>query len=299
MKLEVIENIVKQVVKDLQQEGITMEASTYEYGVFDTMEAAIRASEIAQKELLSYSLQERNAFVDAIRETILQKDHLEMISLMAVEETGIGKYSDKLIKNRVAAVKTPGKEVLETRAMTGHDGLTIEEFCPFGVIGAITPTTNPTETIINNSISMIVGGNTVVFSPHPRAKKVSTILVQMINKALEAAGAPNNLVTMVREPSIENTQIMMEHPKVRLLVATGGPGIVKQVLSSGKKAIGAGAGNPPVVVDETAHIEQAAKDIINGASFDNKCTMYCRKRSVCCGRGSRSTSVPYEEKWCL
>ena len=98
MKLEVIENIVKQVVKDLQQEGITMEASTYEYGVFDTMEAAIRASEIAQKELLSYSLQERNAFVDAIRETILQKDHLEMISLMAVEETGIGKYSDKLIK---------------------------------------------------------------------------------------------------------------------------------------------------------------------------------------------------------
>ena len=269
MKVDMIENIVKQVVKDLQQEGITLDASAYEYGIFDTMEAAINASEIAQRKLLSYSLQERNAFVDAIRHTVLQKDHLEMISLMAVEETGIGRYSDKLIKNRVAAVKTPGKEVLETRAMTGHDGLTLEEFCPFGVIGAITPTTNPTETIINNSISMLVGGNTVVFSPHPRAKKVSTILVQMINKALEAAGAPNNLVTMVREPSIENTQIMMEHPKVRLLVATGGPGIVKQVLSSGKKAIGAGAGNPPVVVDETAHIEQAANDIINGASFDN------------------------------
>ncbi|WP_127147250.1 aldehyde dehydrogenase family protein [Veillonella sp. VA139] len=269
MNLEMIESIVKQVVKDLQQEGVGMETTPYEYGVFDTMEAAIDASEVAQRELLSFSLQERNAFVDAIRETVLQKDHLEMISLMAVEETGIGRYSDKLIKNRVAAVKTPGKEVLETRAMTGHDGLTIEEFCPFGVIGAITPTTNPTETIINNSISMIVGGNTVVFSPHPRAKKVSTILVQMINKALEAAGAPNNLVTMVREPSIESTQCMMSHPKVRLLVATGGPGIVNQVLSSGKKAIGAGAGNPPVVVDETAHIEQAAKDIVSGASFDN------------------------------
>ena len=90
MKVDMIENIVKQVVKDLQQEGITLDISPYEYGIFDTMEAAINASEIAQRKLLSYSLQERNTFVDAIRDTVLQKDHLEMISLMAVEETGIG-----------------------------------------------------------------------------------------------------------------------------------------------------------------------------------------------------------------
>jgi propionaldehyde dehydrogenase len=108
-----------------------------------------------------------------------------------------------------------------------------------------------------------------VFSPHPRAKNVSIKLVTMLNKALEEAGAPDNLIATVKEPSIENTNIMMEHPKIRMLVATGGPAIVNKVMSTGKKAIGAGAGNPPVVVDETADIEKAAIDIVNGCSFDN------------------------------
>lgn len=174
-----------------------------------------------------------------------------------------------MIKNRLAAEKTPGTEDLLTEAVTGDNGLTLVEYCPFGVIGAITPTTNPTETIINNSISMIAGGNTVVFSPHPRAKKVSQMTVKLLNKALTESGAPENLITMVEEPSIENTNKMIENPSVRLLVATGGPSIVKKVLSSGKKAIGAGAGNPPVVVDETADIVKAAKDIVDGCSFDN------------------------------
>jgi propionaldehyde dehydrogenase len=147
--------------------------------------------------------------------------------------------------------------------------LTTIELSPFGVIGAITPTTNPTETIINNAIGMLAAGNAVVFSPHPRAKDLSIWLVEKINEALDAIGAPANLVTMVREPSIENTNELMSHKEVNMLVATGGPGIVKTVLSSGKKAIGAGAGNPPVVVDETANIEKAAKDIIDGCTFDN------------------------------
>ena len=268
MQTEMLQEVIHQVIKDLQKEWIS-DIKPYDYGVFDSMDEAISASEQAQRELLKFSIEERDEFANAIRKTILNPTHLDMLSMMAVEETGIGRVSDKVIKNRVAALKTPGKDILETRAISGRDGLTIEEYCPFGVIGAITPTTNPTETIINNSISMIIGGNTVVFSPHPRAKKVSTLLVQLINKALEAAGAPNNLVTMVRDPSIESTKCMMSHSKIRLLVATGGPAIVHQVLSSGKKAIGAGAGNPPVVVDETAAIEQAAIDIVNGASFDN------------------------------
>lgn len=143
------------------------------------------------------------------------------------------------------------------------------EFSPFGVIGAITPTTNPTETVINNAIGMLAAGNAVVFSPHPRAKKVTLWLVREINRALAAVGAPANLVVTVAEPSIDNTNVMMSHPKVRMLVATGGPGIVDAVLSSGKKAIGAGAGNPPAVVDATADVAKAAEDIVNGASFDN------------------------------
>ncbi|MBU5669762.1 aldehyde dehydrogenase EutE [Peptoniphilus sp. MSJ-1] len=271
MDNNMIEDIIRQVIDDLSKEKIIIKQSnnTSNYGVFDNMSDAIDAADIAQKKLYELSIDERDRFANVIRETILKEDNLNLMSLMAVEETAIGRVSDKKIKNKVAALKTPGKEDLKTNAISGSNGLMIEEYCPFGVIGSITPTTNPTETIISNSISMIVGGNSVVFSPHPRAKKTSILLIQMLNKALVESGAPANLITMVKEPSIEATNEMMKNPKVRLLVATGGPGIVKTVLSSGKKAIGAGAGNPPVVVDETAEIEKAAKDIVDGSSFDN------------------------------
>lgn len=267
-----IDDVIKQVIEDLKKDGSINESCIdcqKNYGVFDNINDAIEAADKAQKQLYNLSIDERDRFADVIRETVLKEENLNLISKMAVEETEIGRVSDKIIKNKVAATKTPGKEDLKTNALTGSNGLMLEEFCPFGVIGSITPTTNPTETIISNSISMIVGGNSVVFSPHPRAKKTSITLIKMLNKALVESGAPDNLITMVKEPSIDATNDMMKHPKIRLLVATGGPGIVKTVLSSGKKAIGAGAGNPPVVVDETANIEKAAKDIVDGASFDN------------------------------
>ncbi|MFR3730304.1 aldehyde dehydrogenase family protein [Lacrimispora sp.] len=271
MDLKAIEQMVEQVLREIQSEQImnVTEKKVEGYGLFATMDEAIEASEKAQKKLLYTSMADRQKYVDVIRKTILNKENLELISRLAVEETEIGHYEHKLIKNRLAAEKTPGTEDLVSEAVTGDNGLTLIEYCPFGVIGSITPTTNPTETIINNSISMIAGGNTVLFSPHPRAKKVSRLLVKMLNKALIEAGAPSNLIAMVEEPSLENTEKMISSPKVRLLVATGGPSIVKKVLSSGKKAIGAGAGNPPVVVDETADIKKAAKDIVDGASFDN------------------------------
>ena len=272
MENNMIDDVIKQVIEDLKKDGSINESCMdcqKNYGVFDNINDAIEAADKAQKQLYNLSIDERDRFADVIRETVLKEENLNLISKMAVEETEIGRVSDKIIKNKVAATKTPGKEDLKTNALTGSNGLMLEEFCPFGVIGSITPTTNPTETIISNSISMIVGGNSVVFSPHPRAKKTSITLIKMLNKALVESGAPDNLITMVKEPSIDATNDMMKHPKIRLLVATGGPGIVKTVLSSGKKAIGAGAGNPPVVVDETANIEKAAKDIVDGASFDN------------------------------
>ena len=271
MDIKVIEQLVEQALKEIKAEQpLKFTAPKLErYGVFKTMDEAIAASEEAQKKLLFSKISDRQKYVDVIRSTIIKRENLELISRLSVEETEIGDYEHKLIKNRLAAEKTPGTEDLLTEAITGDNGLTLVEYCPFGVIGAITPTTNPTETIINNSISMIAGGNTVVFSPHPRAKKVSQMTVKMLNKALIDNGAPPNLITMVEEPSIENTNKMIDNPGVRLLVATGGPSIVKKVLSSGKKAIGAGAGNPPVVVDETADIAKAAKDIVDGCSFDN------------------------------
>lgn len=270
--INMIDRLIKQVVDETEHTGLIGQAlmsGSDSSGIFDTMDEAVEASTAASKELAQCSMKARKRFIEVIRAAVLDEENLKKMSRDAVEETGIGCYEHKLIKNRLAAEKTPGVEDLLTDAVSGDHGLTITEYCPFGVIGAITPTTNPTETVINNSIGMIAGGNTVIFSPHPRAKKVTAFLVTLMNQALAEAGAPQNLITTVKEPSLENTNQMMEHPQVRMLVATGGPSIVHKVMSSGKKAIGAGAGNPPVVVDETADIDKAARDIVAGCSFDN------------------------------
>lgn len=285
MKLDdkLIEQVTRLVLQEINEDtGVqhTPEAACGTCGIFDSMDDAVQASETAQKKYLFSTMEDRQKYVNTIKQTVLAPELLTKISRMAVEETGMGNYEHKLIKNRVAAEKSPGTEDLTTEAMTGDKGLTLVEYCPFGVIGAVTPATNPTETIICNSIAMLAGGNTVVFSPHPRAKNVTHVLVTALNQALEKAGAPANLIVTVREPSVENTNLMIKHPKVRVLVATGGPGIVKMVMSTGKKAIGAGAGNPPVVVDETADIEKAAKDIIDGCSFDNNLPCIAEKEVI-------------------
>ena len=154
MNAELLQDVVRQVLSEMKLESSNILSNEYNYGIFDDMEAAINASETAQRKLFECSVQQRNEFANVIRKEILKKDNLEMISRDAVEETQIGRFEDKILKNKVAAEKTPGMEDLTTRALTGKDGLMIEEYCPFGVIGSITPTTNPTETLINNSISI-------------------------------------------------------------------------------------------------------------------------------------------------
>ncbi len=249
-------------------------------GVFADMDTAIEAAYRAQREYLTCSLADRRRFIAAIREVMLDPANLEYMSEQAVAQSGMGDVSHKLLKNRVAATDTPGVEDLITEAWSGDDGLTTVEYSPYGVIGAITPTTNPTETITCNSIGMLAAGNSVVFSPHPRVARLSCWQVRTLNRVLRAAGAPDNLIVTVTAPSLENTNKMMAHPRVRMLVATGGPGIVNAVLRSGKKAIGAGAGNPPAVVDETADLEHAAKCIVDGASFDNNLPCTAEKEII-------------------
>ena len=276
--LNLVEKLVQKV---MEQVDANQELTTAgDWGIFATMDEAINAAEAAQRKYLSCSLADRAKYVQVIRDVALKKENLEYMSQATVDETGMGGYEYKITKNILAATKTPGVEDLTTEALSGDDGLTLIEYSPFGVIGAITPTTNPTETVICNSIGMLAAGNSVVFSPHPRAKNVTIFLIKALNKALAEAGAPANLIVTVAEPSIDNTNAMMKNPKVRMLVATGGPSIVRTVLSSGKKAIGAGAGNPPVVVDETANIEKAAKDIIDGCSFDNNLPCIAEKEII-------------------
>ena len=249
-------------------------------GVFADMDSAVEAAHVAQREYLSHSMADRRRYVAAIREAMLAPEALDYMSEQAVAQSGMGDVGHKYLKNKVAAAETPGVEDLVTEAWSGDDGLTTIEYSPYGVIGAITPTTNPTETITCNSIGMLAAGNAVVFSPHPRVAKLSCWQVRRINRALRAAGAPDNLVTTVTAPSLENTNAMMAHPRINMLVATGGPGIVKAVLSSGKKAIGAGAGNPPAVVDESADIEHAARCIVDGATFDNNLPCTAEKEII-------------------
>jgi acyl-CoA reductase-like NAD-dependent aldehyde dehydrogenase len=152
---------------------------------------------------------------------------------------------------------------------SGDRGITIVERAPYGIIGAITPTTNPTATIINNAICAISAGNAIIFNPHPRARSISADAVGWINEALLEVGAPADLVACIVHPSIESAQALMHHPDVRVLLVTGGPAVVAEARSTGKKAILAGPGNPPVVVDETADLERAGRGIVAGASFDN------------------------------
>ena len=259
-----IEQIVQQVIANL---GVG-KASGGDYGVFENMSDAIDAAYIAQKDWYeNYNVKAREKIIAAIRKVSLE--HAEDLAKRVHEETKMGRYEDKIIKHIEVINGTPGTECLTTDCITGDSGLMIEEYAPFGVIGAITPTTNPTETIINNTISMIAGGNSVVYNVHPGAKKVCAYCLQMLNKTIQENGGPANLITMVKEPTMDTVNVLTASPKIRLMVSTGGMPMVNSLLRSGKKTIGAGAGNPPVVVDATADIELAAKEVYRGASFDN------------------------------
>ena len=236
-------------------------------GVFPDVDHAVEAAATAFRRLGEASLSLRESLIAAIRAAMLREG--EALARHAWEETGLGRFEDKVVKNRLVTLKTPGTEVLQPRTWTGDRGLTLAEWAPFGVIGAITPTTNPTSTIICNTIGMVAAGNSVVFNVHPSARSCSMRTIRLLNRAVVGAGGPPDLVTAVATPTVASAQELMQHPGVRLLVVTGGSAVVKAAMRSGKRAVCAGPGNPPVVVDRTADVAKAGGDIVRGASFDN------------------------------
>jgi propionaldehyde dehydrogenase len=272
---ELISIIKDKILRELSKDTSSDES---ELGIFDTVDEAVAAAKEAQKKLNLLDLEKREIIISAIREASI--NNANYLAVLCVEESQMGRVDDKIAKIILAAKKTPGTEDLIPWAKSGDHGLTLVERGPFGVIASITPVTNPVSTIVNNGIGMIAGGNTVVINPHPRAIRVSIETIKLINDAIAKAGGPRHLICTVKEPTIETSQQMMKHPDVRLISATGGPGVVKAALSSGKKAIGAGAGNPPVVVDETADIAKAAHDIVLGASFDNNLPCISEKVAI-------------------
>lgn len=277
---EEIARIVTRVVDQLENDSSPESPAQKDHGRFSHVEfgggllgsysqisTCVERSTAAYQAFRSFRVSEREKMIQEIRKICM--DHLEKLAKMAWEETGMGRWKDKVEKNRLVIEKTPGTEDLQPTAYSGDFGLTLTENAPYGVIGSITPTTNPTETIINNSIGMIAGGNAVVFNPHPRAKKSCCFTAHLINTAIQACGGPRDLITIMDNPSMDSGQELMTHPGIRILVVTGGPGIVKAAFASGKKVIAAGPGNPPAIVDETADLDQAAKNIIAGSTLDN------------------------------
>ncbi len=259
---------IEQIVQKTLEEMKTAKTSSSDQGwMFERAEDCVEAAFAAQKKLVAMSMEQREVIINAMR--CAARENAEMLAKMAYEETGYGHVEHKIAKIKLAANKTPGVEDVVPRVYTGDYGMTLVEQAPFGVIGSITPSTNPPSTVVNNSISMIAAGNAVVYNPHPAAAKSSQAAMRVLNAAIVAAGGPVGLICCPAKPSMETSDVIMNHPKVKLLSVTGGEAVVKVAMKTGKKCIAAGPGNPPVIVDETAVIEKAGKDIVDGASFDN------------------------------
>jgi len=227
----------------------------------------VDASIKAQGEWAETPKETKKRIVAALRTAM--HEHAEDFARRELEETGLGRYEDKVTKVHNAAEHTPGLEDLEMRSWSGDKGLVYDDYAPYGVVAAITPSTHPVPVLFNSLLIITVPGNSVVFNVHPAGKNVSAYAAGIFDRVIQSNGGPANLLTMIEEPTLEGAAELFRHPAVSLIVATGGPALVKAASESGKKVIAAGPGNPPVLVDETASLRDAARSIIDGASFDN------------------------------
>src|SRR5215831_3338565 len=209
-----VQAIVAEVLSRIDAGDSAAATATQTPGVHADLEAAITGARDAFRAFDATSLETRHAIVSSIRDTLAA--NVDTLSRLAVEETGLGRAEDKRVKNQLVIDRTPGPEDLEPLAWTGDHGLTLMERAPYGPIAVITPVTNPSETIINNGISMIAGGNTCVFCPHPNARRVSTLTIDLINRAARRAGAPEPLLHSVAEPSLDVAKAMLRYPGIRL-----------------------------------------------------------------------------------
>lgn len=277
---EELRKIVAEVVRNLAPQAEAAPAASSGGPVFDTVDEAVAAAKRAQPGFQDLGLGAREKIIAAIRE--VSRANARRWAEMAVAETGMGRVEDKVVKNMVCIDRTPGVEDLRAVSYTGDKGLTLVEYAPFGVVAAITPSTNAVATIISNAIGILAAGNSVVFSPHPAAKGCVADAVRVLNKAIIAAGGPANLVCAMGKPTQEVTKQLLSHPDTNMNIVTGGPAIVKVAMTSGKpcKTIAAGPGNPPVVVDETAVFPDCAREIIFGCGFDNNVLCIAEKEVI-------------------
>lgn len=236
-------------------------------GVFQTVDAAAEAARIAQQRLAAASLETRSAVVACIRELVIEQ--AEELGRIEFEETKIGRLDHKIEKLVVVGNKVPGMEMITTDAVSGDHGLCVTEHAPYGVLGVITPVTHSVPTLACNAIMMISAGNTLVVNPHPSGAKSAAIFTQRVTRLIRERTGLDNLICLIEKPTLGTADEIFKHKYIKMLVVTGGPGVASAAMASDKKAVVAGPGNPPVVVDESASIDKAAKGIIFGAAYDN------------------------------
>jgi len=270
-----IRSVVEQVLNEVRNKQTSPAVSTAHgasnamgrYGLFTNVDDAVRSARTAFEQLRERSSADRRRIIAHIRRISL--DNCVELGTMEMEETKVGRLKHKIEKLKTLGEKTPGVEFLKTECFSGDHGLAVIEHAPFGVIGAITPVTHSLPTITGNAVSMIAGGNTLVVNPHPSGKRVAAEGVRRFNQAIHADLGIDNLICLICEPTLETAQQLFKHRSVALICVTGGPAVARAALNSGKRAVVAGPGNPPVVVDETADLDLAARCIIQGAAYDN------------------------------
>lgn len=237
------------------------------YGVYEDMNAAVEAAQRSFEKLRAGGMTARKKAIAVIRKLCVQK--AKEWGEIEFNETKIGRLDHKIEKLSICGELVPGVEMIDRMAFSGDSGLTVIDYAPWGVIGAITPSTHSVPTLTGNAINMIAAGNAITFNTHPSAAKCAAIAVREYNQAIAKETGITDLLTTVVKPTLETFDALCKHPHVKLLCVTGGPAVVAAAMKTGKRAVCAGPGNPPVVVDETADLDAAARAIIQGASYDN------------------------------
>ncbi len=264
-----LESVVREVIAQLRgvQPSTSGSGRTGSFGVFSSVDDAVASAADAYAEFRTRTLAERGKAIAEIRRIVIEQ--AEELGRRELEETKIGRLEHKIEKLRIIGERIPGVEFLRSEAASGDHGLTVTEYGPFGVIGVVTPVTHSLPTLAANAINMLAAGNTLVCNPHPSGARIAAEGARRFNEAIRRAIGIENLITVIGEPTLETAQAIFDHRGIRLLCATGGPGVARAALGSRKRAVVAGPGNPPVVVDETADIDAAARHTIAGASYDN------------------------------
>ncbi len=263
-----IRNVVAQVLAEVGRVA-PVSGAGYEgrHGIFTEANEAIAAAAEAYQRLRERSLEDRKRIISHIRRIAI--DQCVELGTMEMNETKIGRLEHKIEKLKTLGERSPGVEFLRSEVYSGDRGLAVIEHAPFGVIGAITPVTHSLPTITGNAVSMIAAGNTLVVNPHPSGKRVAAEGVRRYNEAIHRDTGIDNLICLITEPTLQTADVIFKHREVKLICVTGGAAVARAALNSGKRAIVAGPGNPPVVVDETADLGRAARSIVQGASYDN------------------------------